>query len=76
MIMDKSDGCFGFFYPKYVANPALNINKRSTGPYILDHHSPMGLKILQDMSAWFDQAFESHSRLVYSSQVLNIKTLE
>ena len=76
MIMDKSDGCFGFFYPKYVANPVLNINKRSSGPYVLDHHSPMGLKILQDMSVWFDQAFESNSRLVYTSAILNITTFE
>jgi hypothetical protein len=76
MIMDRSDGCFGFFYPKYVADPALNINKRSTGPYVLDHHSPMGMKILQDLNTWFDQAFESHSRLVYSSLPMNIKTYE
>jgi hypothetical protein len=76
MIMDRSDGCFGFFYPKYVANPAPSNNKRSTGPYVLDHHSPMEMKILQDMCVWFDQAFESHSRLVYSSLVLDIKTLE
>jgi hypothetical protein len=76
MIMDRSDGCFGFFHPKYVVNPALNFKGRSTGPYVLDHHSPMGMKIVQDISDWFDQAFESHSKLVYSSQVLNIKTLE
>jgi hypothetical protein len=76
MIMNKSDGCFGFFYPNYVANPALSLKKRSTGPYILDHHSPMGMKILQDMSVWFDQAFEANSKLIYSTSVSNIKTLE
>jgi hypothetical protein len=76
MIMDRSDGCFGFFSSKYVANPALNLKTRSTGPYVLDSHSPVSMKILQDLCVWFDQAFESNSRLVYSSIVLNIKTLE
>ena len=76
MIMDKSDGCFGFFSPKYLADLNQNLNKRSTGPYVLDQHSPLEMKILQDMSTWFDQAFEFHSKLVYSSLVLNIKTFE
>jgi hypothetical protein len=76
MILDKSTGCFGFFYPKYMANPAQSLKRRSTGPYVLDNHDPMEMKILQDMSTWFDQTFESYSEYIYSSTIPNIKTLE
>jgi hypothetical protein len=76
MILDRSDGCFGFFSPKYLSDLNQNLKKRSTGPYVLDHHSPLEMKILQDISTWFDQVFESHSNLIHSSQVLSIKTFE
>jgi hypothetical protein len=76
MIMDRSDGCFGFFYPKYTVNPTSNLTKRSTGPYVLDRHDPMELKIIQDLSIWFDQAFESNSKLIYTSAILNVTTFE
>jgi hypothetical protein len=76
MIMDRSDGCFGFFYPKYAADPTQNIKRRSMSPYVLDQQNPMEMKILQDMSTWFDQTFESNSSLVYPSSVVNVKTFE
>lgn len=76
MIMDRSDGCFGFFYPGYAADPTQNIKRRSMSPLVLDNHNPTEMKMLQDMSAWFDQTFESSSSLVYTSTVSNIKTLE
>lgn len=76
MIMDRSDGCFGFFYPGYAADPTQNIKRRSMSPLVLDNHNPTEMKMLQDMSIWFDQTFESSSSLVYSSLVSTIKTLE
>ena len=76
MIMDKSDGCFGFFYPGYAVDPTQNIKRRSMSPLVLDNHNPTEMKMLQDISIWFDQTFESNSNLVYPLSVVNIKTLE
>ncbi|MFZ5857386.1 MAG: hypothetical protein ACOYZ6_11195 [Chloroflexota bacterium] len=76
MIMDKSDGCFGFFYPGYAVDPTQNIKRRSMSPLVLDNHNPTEMKMLQDISIWFDQTFESSSSPVYSSLVPNIQTLE
>jgi hypothetical protein len=67
MVIDKKDGCFGFFDPGYMTNPKEHLGVMLiTGPYILSTNSPMGREILTDIQNWFDELFTKHAKELYS----------
>jgi hypothetical protein len=62
IVVDREDGCFGFFTPKYMAGPQTNLGTAHiTGPYSLGGANPVRQAILDDLQSWFDVAFECHS---------------